>query len=169
MDRLGDRDHVGSNRPQVLGLVIITAATSGPSRAFERREIDAAARWLPGYSRPDSRRRPRSPGWCRARFRHQHDLARVAARLERRADAQQPHSSPCAPALGLIATPCMPVSVDQPDGELVDQLQRALHRLLTGCSGWMSAKPGSRATFSLRRGLCFIVHEPSGNSPRSIA
>jgi hypothetical protein len=27
----------------------------------------------------------------------------------------------------------------------------------------MSAKPGSRATFSLRRGLCFMVHEPSGN------
>ena len=32
----------------------------------------------------------------------------------------------------------------------------------SGCSGWISAKPGIRATFSLRRGLCFIVHEPSG-------
>jgi catalase-peroxidase len=32
----------------------------------------------------------------------------------------------------------------------------------SGCSGWMSAKPGSRAVFSLRRGLCFMVHEPSG-------
>jgi glycine dehydrogenase subunit 2 len=31
-----------------------------------------------------------------------------------------------------------------------------------GCSGWMSPKPGSRAIFSLRRGLCFIVQEPSG-------
>ncbi|MDT4876712.1 hypothetical protein FQZ97_1121670 [compost metagenome] len=31
-----------------------------------------------------------------------------------------------------------------------------------GCSGWMSEKPGRRAIFSFRRGLCFIVHEPSG-------
>ena len=32
----------------------------------------------------------------------------------------------------------------------------------TGCSGWTSANPGRRAIFSFRRGLCFIVHEPSG-------
>src|SRR5665213_166838 len=31
-----------------------------------------------------------------------------------------------------------------------------------GASGCTSAKPGSRAIFSLRRGLCFIVQEPSG-------
>ena len=31
-----------------------------------------------------------------------------------------------------------------------------------GCSGWMSANPASRAIFSLRRGLCFIVQLPSG-------
>jgi len=32
----------------------------------------------------------------------------------------------------------------------------------TGCSGWMSAKPASRATRSFKRGLCFMVQEPSG-------
>ena len=37
-----------------------------------------------------------------------------------------------------------------------------------GCRGWMSAKPGRRAMRSLRRGLCFIVHEPSGNRPVSM-
>ena len=38
----------------------------------------------------------------------------------------------------------------------------------SGCSGWMSPKPGSRAIFSLRRGLCFMVHEPSGKMPVSM-
>ena len=38
----------------------------------------------------------------------------------------------------------------------------------SGCSGWMSPKPGSRAMRSLRRGLCFMVHEPSGKTPVSM-
>ena len=32
----------------------------------------------------------------------------------------------------------------------------------TGCNGCRSPMPGRRATFSLMRGLCFMVHEPSG-------
>ena len=82
--------------------------------------------------------------------------------------ARMPHSSPCAPAFGVIDTAGMPVS-------LVSQSARrsisssAPCTVSVGWSGWMSAKPGSRAIFSLRRGLCFIVHEPSGNSPMSMA
>ena len=72
-----------------------------------------------------------------------------------------PQSSPWAPAAGLIATAGMPVSA-------LSQLARvsisssAPCTVDSGCSGWTSAKPGSRASFSLRRGLCFIVQEPSG-------
>jgi hypothetical protein len=33
----------------------------------------------------------------------------------------------------------------------------------------MSPIPGSRAIFSFRRGLCFIVQEPSGKMPVSMA
>ena len=75
-----------------------------------------------------------------------------------------PHSSPCAPALGVIATPCMPVSsISQCASSSI--ASSAPGTVCCGCSGWMSAKPGSRATFSSSRGLCFIVHEPSGNRP----
>ena len=101
---------------------------------------------------------------------HQHDvrrwpcpLASWAARM-----AIRPHSSPWAPALGDSATAGMLVRV-------ISQCARrsisssAPCTVETGCSGWMSAKPGSRAIFSLRRGLCFMVHEPSGYMPRSMA
>ncbi len=45
-------------------------------------------------------------------FGDQHDRARIAPRLERGADRRMPHNSPCAPALGDIATADMPVSVN---------------------------------------------------------
>ena len=38
----------------------------------------------------------------------------------------------------------------------------------TGASGWRLAKPVMRATFSFRRELYFIVHDPKGYMPRSI-
>ena len=42
------------------------------------------------------------------------------------------------------------------------QLERALGAGRVGAPGCRRAWPGSAATRSLRRGLCFIVHEPSG-------
>ncbi len=72
-----------------------------------------------------------------------------------------PQSSPWAPAPGDIATAGMPVSVLS-QCAMVSISSSAPCTVETGCSGWMSAKPGSRAIFSLRRGLCFIVQEPSG-------
>ena len=73
-----------------------------------------------------------------------------------------PHNSPCAPAAGDKATAGMPVKRLQPMRQRVDQLERALH----GCIRLQRVQIGkARAAapvFSLRRGLCFIVHEPSG-------
>ena len=78
-----------------------------------------------------------------------------------------PHSSPWAPALGVMATAGMPVSsLSQRDSSSISS--RAPGTVESGCSGWMSPKPGSRAMLSLRRGLCFMVQEPSGNSPVSM-
>ena len=79
-----------------------------------------------------------------------------------------PHSSPCAPALGDIATSGMPVRVFSQCAS-VSISWSAPCTVSTGCSGWMSANPGSRASFSLRRGLCFIVQLPSGKMPMSMA
>lgn len=81
--------------------------------------------------------------------------------------AIMPASSPCAPALGDSATAAMPVKASsQSDNSCIRA--SAPGTVETGCRGWTSPKPGSRAIFSLRRGLCFIVHEPSGNSPVSM-
>ena len=78
-----------------------------------------------------------------------------------------PHISPCAPALGVRHTAAVLVSViSQCASSFISS--SAPCTVETGCSGWMSAKPGSRAIFSLRRGLCFMVHEPSGYMPLSI-
>ena len=82
--------------------------------------------------------------------------AAMAARM-----ASRPHNSPCAPALGDIATAGMPVS-------LVSQVisweisSSAPCVVDWGANGCRSPKPGSRAIFSFRRGLCFMVQEPSG-------
>ena len=72
-----------------------------------------------------------------------------------------PHNSPCAPAPGDKATAGMPVKVLSQCAR-VSISSSAPGTVESGCSGWMSARPGSRASFSLSRGLCFIVHEPSG-------
>ena len=75
--------------------------------------------------------------------------------------AIMPHISPCAPAAGDIATAGMPVRVlSQCANPSISS--SAPCTVETGCSGWRSPMPGRRATFSLMRGLCFMVHEPSG-------
>ena len=75
--------------------------------------------------------------------------------------AIMPQSSPCAPAFGDIATAFMPVIFSSASASCLMSAS-APCAVETGCRGWTSAKPGSRAIFSLRRGLCFIVQEPSG-------
>ena len=96
------------------------------------------------------------------RFRHQNAAAmarREASRAARMAII--PHSSPWAPAAGDMATAGMPVRVFS-QWASVSISSSAPCTVEIGCIGWMSARPGSRAIFSFRRGLCFIVHEPSG-------
>src|SRR5512145_1423570 len=62
----------------------------------------------------------------------------------------------------------MPVSsVSQRDSSAISAI--APGTVESGCSGCTSPKPGSRAIFSLRRGLCFMVHqlaEPRRELPR---
>jgi len=81
--------------------------------------------------------------------------------------AAMPASSPCAPAFGESVTAGMPVS-SLSQWASSSMSASAPWTVETGCSGCTSAKPGRRAIFSLRRGLCFIVHEPSGNRPVSM-
>ena len=81
--------------------------------------------------------------------------------------AIMPQSSPCAPAPGVSATPGMPVSTES-QRCTSRQSASAPCTVLSGWRGWMSAKPGSRAMRSFRRGLCFIVQEPSGKRPVSM-
>ena len=78
-----------------------------------------------------------------------------------------PQSSPWAPAAGDSATAGMPVRT------LSQWASRSMSSSAPwtvdkGCSGWISAKPGSRAVFSLSLGLCFMLHEPKGKNPVSM-
>ena len=114
----------------MFGLVIITAATSGPEPRLQRLEIDAAC----GVGRDvldpvAGEGRGRGIGAVRA-FRHQHDLALVAARFERGADAQQAAQLAMRAGLRAHRDAVHAGELEQPEGELVDDLQRALHRLL---------------------------------------
>ncbi len=156
-----------SNRPQVLGLVTMTAATSPPSLALSaarstrpralagigstrKPQAAAVAGLVPWADSGTSTRTRRSP------------RASSAARI-----AIMPHSSPWAPAAGDMATAGMPVSVFSQCASVWISAS-APCTVASGCSGCTSAKPGSRAIFSLSRGLCFIVQLPSGNRPLSM-
>ena len=74
---------------------------------------------------------------------------------------------PRLPGFGDSATAGMPVnSHSQFESRWISSTAPSV--VFPGCSGWMSAKPAKRAIFSFRRGLCFMVHEPSGNIPESM-
>ena len=139
----------GSNRPHVLGLVIITAGDVRPQPRLERvDDRPGRGRW-PGYSRPGSRRRPRWRDWCRARFPGRASTSRASPRASSAERiASRPHNSPCAPALGLIATLCMPVSVTSHSPSMWISCERALDgvdRLRAGgCRRSRAAAPSSR-------------------------
>jgi len=72
-----------------------------------------------------------------------------------------PVSSPAAPAEGWRVTPGRPV-ISFSHSCSVKSISRLPWTRASGAMGWVSVKPGRPATFSLRRGLCFMVQEPSG-------
>ncbi len=155
----------GSNRPQMFGLVIITPAASGPSRDFKAIEIDPTV-CVGGDVLDPIASKGRGRGVGAVRFPAPRHLARIAARLERRADAQQPAQLAVGAGLGLIRDVCMPVRVSSqwPTRSISSS---APWTVSTGWSRWMSAKP-KPSDLLVERGLCFIVHEPA-RQPRSIA
>ena len=123
-------DHLGLEQAAGIGVGDHHAGDVGAEPRLQRREIDPARRVgrdvLDAVAGEGGGRRD----WCRARFRGRGSLrARSPRASSAERIASRPHNSPCAPALGLIATECMPVSVDQPVGELVDQRIGALHRV----------------------------------------
>ncbi len=148
------------------------AATSGPSAASHVVGTTRCRRRAPGSDLTaiaDAARR--SPGWCRAPMSGTSTTLRFDRRAPRCAAliAIMPHSSPCAPAFGRQRDRRHAGQFHQIASATARRSARARPaRCDCGCSGWMSPKPGSRAIFSLRRGLCFIVHEPSGKRPVSM-
>jgi hypothetical protein len=139
---------------------------AGPSLALKRFQINATV--LGGRNGIDacSRRQPLLPGWCRGPTLAPEFRVRLAASPRASSAARiaiRPHSSPWAPALGDMATACVPVEFHQPmPASSFISSSRARARLIAAATGAHRLKPGSRAIFSLRRGLCFMVHEPSG-------
>jgi hypothetical protein len=148
--------------PSVEGLVIMTAAVSGPRRArnpsrsmppsgaalieiVRRPAIVAVAGFVPcAESGTSTSVRPVSP-----RDRWYSRIIRM------------PVSSPWAPAAGWSVTACMPL--------ISRRICSSSHRscsvpcaMSSGASGCSWANPGSRAAHSLTFGFHFIVHEPSG-------
>ena len=109
--RVGDLAMSRSNRPQVLGLVSMIAATSGPSLASSA----SASTWPSAFAGTSSTVKPANAAVAglvpcaddgtstRGRFSPR---ASSAARI-----VSRPQNSPCAPAFGLMATAGMPVSV----------------------------------------------------------
>jgi hypothetical protein len=72
-----------------------------------------------------------------------------------------PANSPWAPAMGLSATPCMPVT------SFSISCSSYMHARNpwpwdSGASGWRARNSGSMAYWLQALGLYFIVHEPSG-------
>ena len=117
-----------SNSPQVLGLVIITAATSGPSRAFSAaRSTRPSAVAGMSSTREAGEGRGRGVGAVRG-FGDEHDLAvPLAALLQRRLDAQDAAQFTVRAGLGRHRDAVHAGQLDQPDRQFVDDRQRALH------------------------------------------
>ncbi len=73
-----------------------------------------------------------------------------------------PVSSPCAPAAGCSVTAAKPAISASISCSSKISCSAPWTVSSGSCSGWMAAKPGSRAATSLTLGLYFIVHDPSG-------
>ncbi len=119
----------GSNRPQVLGLVIMTRRRRARAAPRARRDRPGRGRRR-GYFRPDSRRRRRWRDWLPCAL----SGTRITSRASPRAAsaeriASRPHSSPCAPALRAHRDAVHAGEVNQPAGEFVDHREGPLHRV----------------------------------------
>ena len=137
---------------------------------FERGDVDHAACVRLRCSRPRSRRWPRWRDWCRARNRESGSscadcpASRDSARISR-----MPVSSPCAPAAGCSVIASMPVISSRQSLERLDDFAARPARAPPADrdAPWRGLR-GARPT-SLTRGLYFMVQEPSGYMPRSMA
>ena len=110
MDRVAYRLHLRLEQAAGVGVSDRRPGDIGPKPRFERLEVNPAL----GIGRRDvldpvaGEGRGGGVGTVRA-FGDQHDFTSVAPRFNAARMQSIPHSSPCAPAFGLIATPCMPV------------------------------------------------------------
>ncbi len=95
-------------------------------------------------------------------FRHQNALAVFAPGANCGADRQQAAQFAMRASLGRHGHRRHAGERGQPVHQLGDQPPARLASVDCGASGCRSPKPGSRAIFSFRRGLCFMVQEPSG-------
>ena len=159
----GDLDDVALEQAAGVGVGDHHRRHVGAELGREVGEIDPAVGGLGDLLAPDSRRRRRWPDWCRGpRSGPAPCLPRVAPGLVRGADGQQ--AAELAVRARPWATAPRPAcrSGSSASGPASSISASAPCTVDCGCSGWMSAKPGRRAIFSLSRGLCFMVHEPSG-------
>ena len=130
MDRVGNRLHVALEQSAGVGIGDHHPGHIGPEPGFQGFKIDAAIRRggdvLHPIAREGRRRRVRAMG----AFRHQHDLAGIALRLQRRADAEQAAKLAMRARLGAHGDSLHAGQRQQPFGKLVHGLQRTAHGLL---------------------------------------
>ena len=167
VDGVGDLDDVALEQPAGVGVGQHDRGDVVAQLRLQRVQIDAAGGvgrdGVHGEAAGRGRRRVGAVGG----FRHQ-DAAAVAG-ARRRGPRWRRGWPPCRTARrgrrppATCATAGMPVSVFS-QWASVSISSRAPWTVRSGCIGWMSLRPGSRASFSFRRGLCFIVQEPSGYS-----
>ena len=159
---IGDLHDVALEQAAGVGIGQHDRADIRTELGFQRGDIDAAVRrGLHFVHREACEGRGGRIGAMRG-FGNQHARALLAARQDGGADGQQPaqlamrarfgghrhgrHRGQAWSASASIrrSAPSAPCAVD------------------CGANGCRSPKPGRRAIFSLRRGLCFMVQEPSG-------
>ena len=95
-------------------------------------------------------------------FRHQDAGALFAPRLDGGADRQQAAQFAMRARLGRHRHGRHAGQRGEPGHQFGRSAASAPWVAARGASGCRSPKPGSRAIFSFRRGLCFMVQEPSG-------
>jgi hypothetical protein len=130
MDRVADRLHVRLEQTAGVRVGNHHCRDVGAEPRLQRLQVDAAflrrRNILDAITAEGGRRRVGAVG----ALRHQHDLARVAPRFERGANAQKAAQLAMGPCLGAHRHAIHAGQRDQPFGERVDHLQRSLHRLL---------------------------------------
>ncbi len=129
VDRVGDRLHVTLEQPAGVGVGDHHRGHIGAETRLELLQIHAAlcgrGNILHLIAREGGSRRV---GAVRA-LGHQHDLARIAARFERGADAQDAAQLAMRARLGAHRNAVHAGQLDQPEGKFVDYFERAAHRI----------------------------------------